>query len=778
MTPVGAPRRFDAPPQSPVGSSGGGSSLLRPAYLANAPPSSTPRKAAAFQSSGSLLGTPPSGGGSSHQSSTHAVQPKTPAALQAVLTLKERLAQNTKGAVDIKIEPPALGGGGGGSGGDSPSSRKRSRFDQPQEETKRKRKSRWADDADDPLKTKLGLMAGLPTVLPSGLTKEQEEAFLLNIKIEEITRRLKSGDLGIPSNPEERSPSPEPVYNNEGKRMNTREYRTRKKLEEQRHQAIERIRQLNPEFKPPPDYKPPQVKVHDKVWIPQDNHPEVNFIGLLIGPRGNTLKSMEKETGAKIIIRGKGSVREGKVGSAPLPGQDEPLHAYVTAPTKENVAKAVDKIKQVIAEAVTIPDGQNDLRKQQMRELALLNGTFLREGDDQRCSNCYATDHRTWECQDRANITQSVLCAACGSAGHIARDCMMNRRGGGPMGGNDPEKNKIEEEYSAFMAELGEGDAGGGGGGGYGGAGGYGRHARGGRGGGGMKASMFEDRSGPQRALPAARGDGGDEGGGGEGGMRGGYRGGPRGGRGGPRFGGGGPRHRGPPPGGYWGGGPPPRWQQGGGYGGGGYGGPPAAYGGGPPPRQGGWGGGGNQWNAPPPNWGGAPMNVPPPPPPPENGKDGGASEQNPSAEDKNKPVNTGDQQQMSTGYGGDAANGQYGGAAASGYYGGGYGGMGGYGGGYDGYGASGYGADMYGGAYGYSGGYGTGSAPPAQPPPAAKGARMPWSGGGQGAGPRRTGGSGGSGASGGGVDLNALAQAGLPSLLAAPPPPPPPPPS
>ena len=34
---------------------------------------------------------------------------------------------------------------------------------------------------------------------------------------------------------------------------------------------------------------------------------------MAIGPRGNTLKNMEKETGAKIIIRGKGSVKEGKV---------------------------------------------------------------------------------------------------------------------------------------------------------------------------------------------------------------------------------------------------------------------------------------------------------------------------------------------------------------------------------------------------------------------------------------------------------------------------------
>lgn len=28
--------------------------------------------------------------------------------------------------------------------------------------------------------------------------------------------------------------------------------------------------------------------------IPQEEHPEINFVGLLIGPRGNTLKSKYK----------------------------------------------------------------------------------------------------------------------------------------------------------------------------------------------------------------------------------------------------------------------------------------------------------------------------------------------------------------------------------------------------------------------------------------------------------------------------------------------------
>lgn len=58
---------------------------------------------------------------------------------------------------------------------------------------------------------------------------------------------------------------------------------------------------------------------------------------------------MEKETGAKIIIRGKGSVKEGKVGrkdGQPLPGEDEPLHAYITANNLEAVKKAVERVSK------------------------------------------------------------------------------------------------------------------------------------------------------------------------------------------------------------------------------------------------------------------------------------------------------------------------------------------------------------------------------------------------------------------------------------------------
>ncbi|XP_037824546.1 splicing factor 1 [Lucilia sericata] len=324
-------------------------------------------------------------------------------------------------------------------------------------ERRRRRKSRWGGTEND--KT---FIPGMPTILPSTLDPTQQEAYLVQLQIEEISRKLRTGELGIPQNPEERSPSPEPIYSSDGKRLNTREFRYRKKLEEQRHQLIQKMQAVNPDFKPPADYKPPVTRVIDKVLIPQEQHPDINFVGLLIGPRGNTLKAMEKETGAKIIIRGKGSVKEGKVGrkdGQPLAGEDEPLHAFITAPNPEAVKKAVDKIKDVIRQGIEVPEGHNDLRRMQLRELAQLNGT-LRETDCPRCTNCGSAEHKSWLCPDKPNVTNSIVCTSCGGAGHISKDCRSKRPGAGVVGAEAATENsqaKIDEEYLSLMAELGEG---------------------------------------------------------------------------------------------------------------------------------------------------------------------------------------------------------------------------------------------------------------------------------------------------------------------------------
>jgi hypothetical protein len=171
--------------------------------------------------------------------------------------------------------------------------------------------------------------------------------FIVHMRLGEINRKLLTGDVVPPE--KERSPSPEPFYGPDGKRVNTREFRYKKKLEDEKIKLIEDTMKKYPDFKPPADYRR-QTKLTGKVYIPAKEFPEINFIGLLIGPRGNTLKKMESETGSKISIRGKGSVKEGKSRSdgQPQPGQDEDLHCLITADSDEKIAKAIKIINEII----------------------------------------------------------------------------------------------------------------------------------------------------------------------------------------------------------------------------------------------------------------------------------------------------------------------------------------------------------------------------------------------------------------------------------------------
>lgn len=66
---------------------------------------------------------------------------------------------------------------------------------------------------------------------------------------------LRSGDYGIPERQEDRSPSPEPIYDHKGVRLNTRESRVKKRLEDERHKLIQEAVKHNPDYKPPSDYK-------------------------------------------------------------------------------------------------------------------------------------------------------------------------------------------------------------------------------------------------------------------------------------------------------------------------------------------------------------------------------------------------------------------------------------------------------------------------------------------------------------------------------------------
>lgn len=191
---------------------------------------------------------------------------------------------------------------------------------------------------------------------------------------------------------------------------------------------------------------------------------------------------MESESGAKIAIRGKGSVKEGKGRSdaAHTSNQEEDLHCLIMADTEEKVNKAKKLIHNVIEtvsqlslpvkfpanlqQAASIPEGQNELKRNQLRELAALNGT-LRDDENQACQNCGEIGHRKYDCPQKQNFTASIICRVCGQAGHMARDC-PDRKVGQPWRndgrpGGDRNQGRIggapENELDAFMAEMGGG---------------------------------------------------------------------------------------------------------------------------------------------------------------------------------------------------------------------------------------------------------------------------------------------------------------------------------
>lgn len=225
----------------------------------------------------------------------------------------------------------------------------------------------------------LGLLPGMP----AGMTPEKlKELTALQNKLRTVNEKLSNLDMeamrvdALPRGHRDRSPSPPPIYGADGVRKNTRSVRWKERYTSQRQDCLEKIMELNPALRPPGFVK---RKRQNKIYIPVADHPTYNFIGLIIGPRGKTQKEMEAKTGCKIAIRGKGSVKEGARGrrdGKPMDGDDDPLHVVITGDDQKSVDEASKMIEDML---VVIDDEKNVHKQQQLRELALLNGTLKDE---------------------------------------------------------------------------------------------------------------------------------------------------------------------------------------------------------------------------------------------------------------------------------------------------------------------------------------------------------------------------------------------------------------
>ncbi|XP_041068362.1 KH domain-containing, RNA-binding, signal transduction-associated protein 2-like [Cetorhinus maximus] len=123
------------------------------------------------------------------------------------------------------------------------------------------------------------------------------------------------------------------------------------------------------------------IKLSERCLIPIAQFPKFNFVGKLLGPRGNSLKRLQEETGTKMSILGKGSMRDKskedelrKGGEAKYAHLNSDLHVLVEvfAPPTEAYSRmyhAMEELKKFL-----IPDYNDEIRQEQLTELAYLNG--------------------------------------------------------------------------------------------------------------------------------------------------------------------------------------------------------------------------------------------------------------------------------------------------------------------------------------------------------------------------------------------------------------------
>ncbi|KAK2386505.1 KH domain-containing protein [Trifolium repens] len=153
------------------------------------------------------------------------------------------------------------------------------------------------------------------------------------------------------------------------------------------HEMLAEVKGLNMDFQTSPVVPSSHiVKKILRLDIPKDGYPNFNFVGRLLGPRGNSLKRVEATTGCRVYIRGKGSIKDldkeemlrGRPGYEHL---NDALHILIEAELPANIVDVRLRQAQEIIEELLKPvdESQDIYKRQQLRELAMLNSNFREE---------------------------------------------------------------------------------------------------------------------------------------------------------------------------------------------------------------------------------------------------------------------------------------------------------------------------------------------------------------------------------------------------------------
>ena len=268
--------------------------------------------------------------------------------------------------------------------------------------------------------------------LPIGLSVGDVDQFFREQRLDELTSKLSRNDWEL-GDPDIRPPSPPPAYDRHGARTNSRETRVKASMQKEYHKLVAVMLKRLPGYVAPLDFKPPKVVL--RVEIPQERYPDVNFTGMILGPRGLNHKRLEDESGCQLSIRGKGARLETQSEEE----QQMPMHVCIAGDDEEKVAACVKLIEPLVD---PLHPGFEAERVRGLEQLALITGTGTAQRDQQL---------RLLEADGLEELSYTrveVKCPVCGGRGHFGSDC-PNRKKEATV-----EEWRIDKEYSNLISEL------------------------------------------------------------------------------------------------------------------------------------------------------------------------------------------------------------------------------------------------------------------------------------------------------------------------------------
>lgn len=136
-------------------------------------------------------------------------------------------------------------------------------------------------------------------------------------------------------------------------------------------------------------YREKPMKVSVKVLVPVREHPKFNFVGKLLGPKGNSMKRLQEETMCKMAVLGRGSMKD-RQKEEELRNSLDPKYAHLSDDLHVEIsalgppAEAHARIAFALAEVrkYLIPDNNDNIRQEQMREMEIMSTVDRGSGEE------------------------------------------------------------------------------------------------------------------------------------------------------------------------------------------------------------------------------------------------------------------------------------------------------------------------------------------------------------------------------------------------------------